>query len=201
MANIPNLLLAAGSSERMGQAKQLLPWQGKTLIEHQIEIRLKTGQPLFVVLGGHADKISQEIEKFPVTILINNDWIKGMGNSLAFGVKQIVHEFQDAEGILISLVDQPLVTSTHLKSMNHLFQIGHNQMIVSQSNSGWKGAPVLFDRYYFEELKQLDGNEGAKKIIQKYHDSVTSIVCNNLLDDIDTLEDYKRMMEKSMKKL
>ena len=52
MNNIPNLLLAAGASRRMGTPKQLLPWRGKTLIEHQIETLLKTDQEVYVVLGA-----------------------------------------------------------------------------------------------------------------------------------------------------
>lgn len=195
MPDIPHLLLAAGNSNRMGQPKQLLPWGAKTLIEHQIQIRLQTGQTVIVVLGGNADKIQPVIEKLPVKVVINTEWAKGMGNSLAFGVEKLSKEFAILDGVLISLIDQPLITTAHFEKMLSSFKTGTRQIIVSQAASGWRGAPVLFDHFYFEELRKLKGQEGAKVVIQKYNDSVITVECGNLLEDIDNPEAYQQLLK------
>lgn len=193
MVNVPHLLLAAGGSRRMGQPKQLLRWGNQTLIEHQIDIRLQTGQPVAVVLGAHSDHIFPVIEKLPVTIFVNNRWANGMGNSIAFGINMCRNSFS-MDGVLISLIDQPLVTRSHFEKMLGSFQPGGKQMIISQSASGWKGVPALFDRFYFDELQDLDGEDGARKIIRNHRENVKSIECDDQLDDIDTPEDYRQLL-------
>ncbi len=196
MVKIPHLLLSAGISRRMGQAKQLLPWGNKTLIEHQIQIRLQTGQEVIVVLGGHSEKILPVIENLPVTIIVNNDWADGMGNSVAYGINMLCNDFRISDGVLISLVDQPLVTTSHFEKMISSFQTGSRQIIVSESASGWIGVPVLFDKCYFKELKKLNGNEGARNIIQKHLNAVKAIECGNMLVDIDTPDMYRQLLNK-----
>ena len=185
----------------MGQPKQLLQWGNQTLIEHQIHIRLQTGQDVGVVLGAHADKILAFIEKLPVTVFINMEWQAGMGNSLAFGLKMLHQKFPEMEGVLISLLDQPLISISHLEELNNRFQTGNRQIIVSQSDSGWIGVPALFDRFYFEVLNELKGKEGAKEIIQKHRNSVIPIECGKSLEDIDTPESYRILLEKFRKQL
>ena len=117
MVNITHLLLAAGGSNRMGTPKQLLPWGNITLIEHQINTLLETGHNVVVVLGAYANDILPIIKKLPVTICINNNWENGMGASIAFGTEMISNKFHDASGVLISLIDQPLVTTLHFQKM------------------------------------------------------------------------------------
>ena len=196
MARVPHLLLAAGDSRRMGQPKQLLPWGNRTLIEHRINILLQTGQDVAVVLGGHCDRILPVIEKLPLGIFINKEWTRGMGSSLAYGIKMLQKKKLAVDGVLISLVDQPLVSITHFENMLALFQPGYNQIIISQSASGWKGVPVLFDAFYFDELKNLDGAEGARKIIQNHAYAVKSLECGDQLEDIDTPETYQKLLQK-----
>jgi molybdenum cofactor cytidylyltransferase len=193
MAKIPHLLLTAGDSHRMGQPKQLLLWGNKTLIEHQIQIRLQTGNEVIVVLGSHAKEILPVIENLPVTVLVNNEWAEGMGSTLAYGIKMLSKKFEMADGVLVSLVDQPLVTTSYLEKMLNSFQPGYRQIIVSSSDSGWKGVPVLFDRYYFEELKQINGKDGARKVINRHLKVVKYIDGGNLLEDIDTPDAYRQL--------
>jgi molybdenum cofactor cytidylyltransferase len=196
MAEIPVLLLAAGSSTRMGQAKQLLPWGNSTLIEHQISVLQKAGNTLNVVLGFNSDRIIPVIEKFHSNIFINHSWEKGMGESISLGISNIISMFPKAEGVLITLLDQPFVTDSYLKNMMETFQPGFRQILVSQSTSGWRGVPVVFDKCYFKELAKLSNDEGAKKIIQKYEDKVIILDGGEMLEDIDTPQSYKLMLNK-----
>lgn len=196
MTEIPFLLLAAGSSSRMGQAKQLLPWGNQTLIEHQIHILQKTGNPVVVVLGANAELIVPIIEKIGVTIIFNPNWETGMGSSVSAGITAITKNFPAAEGVFITLLDQPFVTADHLGEMLRNFSRGKQQIVVSKSDSGWMGVPALFDCFYFEELARLSGKEGAKTVIKQYTEKVIPLECGNILEDLDTPEKYEQLLKK-----
>lgn len=196
MANIPILLLAAGGSSRIGQPKQLLPWGNQTLIEHQIQTLLKTGNPVNVVLGSNSNLVIPVIEKFPVNVFINTDWESGMGSSISLGINQIIQKFPDANGVLITLLDQPLITTSYLQKMLDAFQPGFRQIIVSRSASGWTGVPVIFDKCFFKELSELKNDEGAKKIIKRHEENVILIEGGELLEDMDTWQTYQQLLSK-----
>ena len=96
------------------------------------------------------------------------------------------------DGVLVSLVDQPLISSSHYLKMRKAFEKGKNQIIASESNQGWKGVPILFDSSYFEQIKSLTGDIGAKSILQKNISYAKFIKSGDDLIDIDTPEFYKR---------
>ena len=196
MADIPIILLAAGGSSRMGKPKQLLPWNSQTLIEHQIQTLLKTGNPVNVVLGSHSNHIIPVIEKFKINIIINKNWEKGMGSSIAIGISGLTNKLPDAEGVLFTLLDQPLVTVEHLRKMLDVFQPGKQQIVVSVSDAGWKGVPALFDKCYFDELQSLDGEQGAKIVMKSHAQNVKQVECGNLLEDMDTPEKYQQLLDR-----
>jgi molybdenum cofactor cytidylyltransferase len=194
MAEIPILLLAAGASRRMGPAKQLLPWGKYTLIEHQVQTLLKTGQPVVVVLGHMREEIAPLMEPFPVLVLKNEQWDRGMGTSIAFGIRELEKEFPRAGGALIAQLDQPLITVFHFNKLLSSFQLDSQQIIVSRSPSGWEGVPVLFDRHYFKALQTLHGEAGARKIFRQYLRNVKSIESSDVLEDMDTPAAYQRFL-------
>ena len=196
MAEIPILLLAAGGSSRMGQPKQLLPWGHKTLIKHQIEILQDTGNPVNVVIGSNSDLVMPVIEKYPVNIFTNTEWKSGLGSSISLGIDHIIQKFPNAKGVLITLLDQPLITTAYIEKMLSAFLAGSQQVIVSQSVSGWTGVPVLFDECYFNELTELRNDEGAKKIIKRHEENLILLDGGELLDDIDTPETYQHLLNK-----
>jgi len=196
MDEIPILLLAAGSSSRMGQPKQLLPWGNQTLIEHQIQILLQTGNPVNVVLGSNSNLIIPVIEKYPVTIFINNSWDTGMGSSISLGIDQIIQKFPNANGVLITLLDQPLITTSYFEKMLGAFQPGSQQILISHSASGWTGVPVLFDQCYFKELTELGNDEGAKKIVKRHEENAILLDGGEIMEDMDTMESYLQLISK-----
>jgi molybdenum cofactor cytidylyltransferase len=196
MTEIPILLLAAGSSTRMGQPKQLLPWGNTTLIEYQIQTLNKTGNPVNVVLGSDSNLIIPVIENYKINIYINSNWESGMGSSVSMGISQIIRYFPKAEGVLITLLDQPLLTASYFEKILDTFQPGSQQIIVSHSTSGWRGVPVLFDQFYFKELSELKNDEGAKKIFQQYEKNVIVVDAGEILEDIDTPQAYELLLNK-----
>jgi molybdenum cofactor cytidylyltransferase len=196
MNEIPLLLLAAGGSSRMGQPKQLIPWAGAPLIEHQIRTLMKTGQQVNVVLGFNSDLIIPIIKNYPVNIFVNTAWESGMGSSVSFGILRIMQEYPKAEGVLITLLDQPLITSSYFRRMIDNWQPGSRKIAASQSPSGWTGAPVVFDKCYFSELTELRNDEGAKNMIRKYEKHVIIVQGGEFIEDMDTPESYQQLWNK-----
>jgi molybdenum cofactor cytidylyltransferase len=196
MTDVMILLLAAGSSTRMGQPKQLLAWGDASLIEHQILTLIKTGNPVSVVLGSNADLIIPVVEKYDVSIFINQNWEKGMGSSISYGTCQIIKNLPGSEGVLITLLDQPLITTSYIEKMLLSFRPGSQQIIASRTASGRTGVPVLFDKIYFKDLAELGNDEGAKKILQRYSENVISLEGGNLLEDIDTPQSYRLLLNR-----
>ena len=196
MAKIPILLLAAGSSSRMGQPKQLLPWGNQTLIEHQIHMLQQTGNSVNVVLGANSNLVIPIIEKYHINIFINPDWESGMGNSISFGISQIIKKFPEADGVLITLLDQPLITTSYIEKMVNAYQPDSQQIVVSHSPSGWIGVPVLFDKCYFKDLSELKNDEGAKKVIKRYEKKVILLEGGEIFEDMDTPETYQQLQNK-----
>ena len=193
MNNIPHLLLAAGTSKRMGEPKQLLRWGNKSLIQFQMDTIAPTSDQFYVTLGAYADLIEPLLKSSNAEVIRYEYWENGMGNSLAFSIQQILQSNRITDGVLISLIDQPLVKASHYLKMRAVFEKGKKQIIVSESDLGWLGVPVLFDAHYFEELQSLSGEEGAKKMIKKYSKNTTLVKAGKTLVDMDTPEMYRKL--------
>lgn len=193
--NIATLIMAAGSSSRMGEPKQLLKWKDTTLIETAISTVLELHcANIMVILGAHYHKIKPIIENYAVKTVYNKNWKKGLGNSIAFGVNHIKNNYQ-VEGVLVVLADQPLIHSTYLKGILDIFETDKNQIIATNYQNRKLGVPALFDKSYFQELSSIDGDKGAKSILEKYSDVVITTTLATNVFDIDTEEDYKKLKE------
>ncbi len=195
MSDIQLLLLAAGGSKRMKEPKQLLSWSGTTLIEHQIHNLMATGKILSVVVGAYSNRVIPLIDSLPVNIIKNDNWQYGMGSSISKGIQDIHRKHPKLDAVLISLIDQPLLTTQHFNKMFEVFKPGNDQIIVSNSKDSWAGAPVLFDKTYIQELIQLQGDEGAKKITNQYKSSVLAVDAGDVLIDMDTPEAYQQLKQ------
>lgn len=178
----------------MGTPKQLLPWAGGTLLGHAVtKAKEIANDTIMVVLGSHSEEINPTLANESVTVTVHNDWKKGLGTSIAWGVSQLVQRESQCDGILIMLADQPLITSDYLSSILSRFK-PEEQFIIATTYSDQKlGVPALFDRCYFEELMQLTGDKGAKEIMQKQKDKLVLLHAEAMLADIDTLDDYRSL--------
>ena len=190
--NIAVLILAAGSSSRMGTPKQLLPWKHKTLIEHVIQTSLKATTNVFAVLGANYESILNAIKDYPIQILKHKNWQDGLGSSIAFGVKHIKENFA---AVLVLLVDQPLINNAHITTLIEAYISKKSKIITTQYNKQKEGVPAIFDKLYFDELCKLNQDFGAKEIIDD--NETYSIEASNKILDIDTKSDYERLLEES----
>lgn len=192
--NIIVLLLAAGKSSRFGSPKQLLKWKNSNLLQHAIKTASDSNaSDVFLVLGANYDQIMEMIHTDSVEVIRNQSWEKGLGNSIAFGVNQILEKEIKVDGILLMLADQPLIDSDYLNSIIDTFEVGTNQIIASSYLNGKKGVPVLFDKCFFEQLSNIKGDKGAKALLDNYANKVISVDGGNNLLDIDTFDDYEKL--------
>jgi len=194
--NIAHIILAAGSSSRMGVPKQLLPWKNSSLIGCEIKKSLQLKElTTFVVLGANFEIIKKEIEHDPVEVLYNPNWRLGMGTSISVGIQHILKNNTLFGAVLITLVDQPFMDVIHLRSLISKYIENENKIIATKMKDRI-GVPAIFPNPYFEVLSDLKEDYGARHIIKKYKDHIISIDGKNKTDDIDTPEQYKALSKR-----
>jgi molybdenum cofactor cytidylyltransferase len=187
------LLLAAGASRRMGQPKALLPWGKIPLIQFQIEKFSALGLPLIVVLGAHQAAVEKTLRDQSVRKAINPRWVLGMGSSIALGIKYINHHMPQTKHVVICSVDQPLVTASYVQQLLEKLKTTSATIVNSRSADGWQGIPVGFDAIHFEELKRLDGDQGARAVVSQHPQTTLTCEAGKQLEDMDTPEAYKKV--------
>lgn len=186
------LILAAGSSSRLGQSKQLLQYQGQSLLQRTASIACAISQHVVVVLGSNFDNHAKEIANLSAYVVNNQDWQKGMGCSLKVGVKEILSRWPTTKAITVLVCDQPRLTEQHLKLLIEC-AANNAQAIACSSYGSTLGVPALFKKEMFTFLQQTGDNEGAKKLIQQHPEQVVSIPFDGGEIDIDTPEDLNKL--------
>jgi molybdenum cofactor cytidylyltransferase len=193
------ILLAAGSSSRMGQSKQQLPIYGKSLLAYSAEIAMKSDvAKVIVVLGSEEEAHRKILKDLSVDIVVNSKWQTGMGSSLKAGLKHIINNNPKTEAAIVMVCDQPLLTSDHINSLIQKYR-KTNALLVASSYSNTNGVPALFSHKLFDDILNLSDEHGAKKIIQQY--PVETIDLPEGTIDLDTPEDYKTFLQLRSKKM
>ena len=187
------IVLAAGSSSRLGRPKQLLVYKGKTLLEHSVDVALEARvRRVIVVLGANSDLVREVLKDKPVHITFNKDWNDGMASSIRRGITELQKIDPSSEAAILMVSDQPFVSAGLLKNILHA-QAHESKPIVASQYENTLGPPVLFARNYFPELLQLTGDMGARKVIQRHPDHVLTIPFSEGNIDIDTNADWERL--------
>ena len=191
-SKIAILILAAGGSSRMGSPKQLLKWKESNLLDHTISnAKQLKPEEIIVVLGANADMIKPEIKQEEVRIIINQDWENGLGSSISGGVNHIFNSRLDIDGLLIMLVDQPLLEYDHYLKLINAFSSGRKIIVATKYSDDNLGVPALFDKVYFKDLSSLNSDFGAKHLFKKFSENVISISNEHAAFDLDNFEQYE----------
>lgn len=186
------VILAAGSSSRMGTPKQLLEIEGRPLIVRAVEAALASpAWPVVVVLGAHAEKIRPALARLPVLIAENPAWSEGMAASIRTGITTLGQFSRTLDGALLALCDQPAF-STDVITQLAAAQTRSGRGIVAARYSGRNGAPALFLRNHFPTLAGLTGEEGARALLNGNPTEVAPVDLPELAVDLDTPEDFAR---------
>jgi len=187
------IILAAGASKRFGQPKQLLDWHSEPFIRVVAQTALNAGlSPVIVVTGAKADEVESVIKDLPITIVRNEKWQSGQASSIQAGIKSLSNETGAA---IFLLADQPQIGIEIIQALiehhtTDLYPIVAPLVIMEQ-----RANPVLFDRVTFPDLLKLEGDVGGRALFSKYPVEYMPWHDDQLMLDVDTPEDYRRLME------
>lgn len=191
------MILAAGQSKRLGSSKQLLLYEGQNLINRLIGIlKRASSYPITVVLGANADSIKKAIIDQDVDIVVNENWEEGMASSIRTGLVSATQSNPLLDGIMILVCDQPFLSEESIRSLLEL-QKNSGLPIAACYYSNSIGTPALFHKSVFPELLTLKGDTGAKLIIRNRESEVAKLHFDKGVIDIDTLEDYNKLISGS----
>lgn len=186
------LVLAAGSSRRMGRPKQLLPVDGQPLLG-LVTSRVSASRldEVVVVLGGNAAEIEVAVHLGRARVVLNPDHALGMSTSLKAGIAALG---SDVERVAIVLGDQPDVSAELIDTLLDLHETS-GLAAAALSIDGLLHPPVVLDRRLWPELASLEGDVGCRAVIRGRPEMVASLVYEGRTGhpvDIDTPEDYRR---------
>ena len=182
-------ILAAGQASRFGSNKLLQRWRGRPLLSYVLDAATRTcPQQVFVVTGADANTIAPVCAEFAVETVFNSDHLDGIGSSIAAAARACEGS---ADGMLLLLGDQPLVTETHLRELIELWGADPRRICASRY-SDTLGPPVLFGGAYFARLVELRNDNGAKDLMTD-NDHVAAVDFPPASIDIDRLDDIAEL--------
>lgn len=184
------IVLAAGASSRMKTPKQLLDFEGETLLRRAVSAAVESiCEPVVVVLGANYEKTSAEIEDLPVEICFNERWENGLSSSIKTGIERLLKIEPEISAAVFTLADQPLVNGNHINLLVEKFHRSKNSIIAAEYNET-VGVPAVFARKFFDDFFELSGDTGAKIIMEKRRESLETIELPEAAFDIDTERDF-----------
>jgi len=192
---VPCIILAAGSSLRMGEDKLGLIYNGKTILEHVLENVVKAGIKDIIIVTKPDHNWAWLPGKYKCRIVENPLYQTGMASSLKTGLRAVGPH---AQGALFALADQPKVTPDIYKLMVMNFQ-ENLKLITCPVFKGERGNPTLFDRRTWPDLMQLNGDQGGRQLINKLAPENIDFIETDLsviIEDIDTISDYEALLDK-----
>lgn len=169
---LATVILSGGASRRMGSPKALLPYQGRTFLEHLLEV---TAQPKLgvrrVVLGADAASIGEAVKLKADEAVINEDWGKGQLSSIQAAVRSLP---ANTDGILLCLIDHPLVSGRLVRDLvDHFYNCG--RPIVLPVYQGRRGHPVIFSSRLYQELLDAPLETGARAVVWAHNHEISEL--------------------------
>jgi molybdenum cofactor cytidylyltransferase len=186
------VVLAAGTSTRMGSVKQLLRLEGRPLLQHVLDnVRASEVAEIVLVLGYSAEAIAREVDMANIRVVINESFQQGMGTSLKAGLASLGPH---AKAALIVLADQPFVQPATLNQLIGEYQRSKAQILIP-THRGFRGNPVLLDRSVFPEVMGLGGDVGCRAIFGDHLEGILKVPVDDvgILLDIDRQADFEAL--------
>lgn len=185
-ASRPALVLAAGSSSRMGRAKGLLSWGELTLLDRAVEQARTLSSEVWVVAGCYYPLLRYRSRRQPTRWVFNPDWRKGLSSSLKTGLAALPAR---ATGVYILLADQPLIPSSGLMQLRRAAE-RYTKSPVATDYGGRPGVPAYLPRALWAQLSDLQGDRGAAGVLAAAGAARITLPGAEL--DVDTLGDWRK---------
>jgi len=193
--HVDALILAAGPSTRFGSPKQLHPWGSSTLLQHVIELVTETGvDATWVVIGASAELILDAVDFGEAGIIENPEWEEGIASSIRVGLDAIARA-GDADAALVVLGDQPTLDPDVVRSLLDRYEATGAAAVVPKYRYQ-RGNPVLIDRAVWSRVMSLEGDQGARTLLQAHPEWVEEVwFSSSMPPDIDTEQDLAELRQ------
>ena len=191
---ISGIVLAAGTSSRLGQPKQLMELGGRPALQHVLDAASAAGlDELVVVLGHRAEDVAAALSlPAGARTVLNPDYATGQASSMRTG---LAAASPSSVAAVLLLGDQPAMRPDDIRAVTDAYRSGAGP-IVQGSYRGVPGHPVLFDRTVWPDLLAVRGDRGARDLIKNHPDWVVHVDFDaEVPADLDTMEDYERLKE------
>jgi molybdenum cofactor cytidylyltransferase len=192
---ICGVLLAAGGARRFKSQKLVAPYRGQPLVRHAASALRAATEEMIVVVGHHGEAVRQALAGLDVRCVENAAWALGLSTSIRCGVEAVRNE---CDAVVIGVGDQPGVDADDVRRVIDRWHES-GRPIVSARFRGQRGHPVLFARSVFPELLGLEGDAGARLLIERSAERVSYVdLDREMPPDVDTveqLEDLSRLPE------
>lgn len=177
------LIPAAGSSERLGEAKQLVSYKGKALIQHAVNTASSIDpHEIFVITGANARAIENTVSDPRINWLHNPQWPAGMGGSIAMGAARISPE---STGLMILLCDQWRIRTEDLQALVETWYCDPQRIVVAEADGHYM-PPAIFPSSCFIQLQGLEGKHGARSLFTEHTELLIPVPMKNAAFDLDT---------------
>jgi len=188
--NLVAVILAAGEARRFGSTKQLAQFEDSTLVARAVRVAESLcGERTVLVLGKDWQAVAAACQPLQGFMTVNPEFTRGMASSIQCGVRSVPGQ---TDGILLMLADQPLITADHLTLLARTWHKKPDSIVASQY-AGVAGPPVIFPRNDFAKLLELEGDRGAKSVLEENENRLLTIKFENAAIDIDRPEDLARL--------
>jgi molybdenum cofactor cytidylyltransferase len=192
-SNVAVIVLAAGSSTRLGQPKQVLRLSGRPLLERTLDVARSTMLThRILVVGGFADDVLALVDTATFEIIYNPDYQTGQASSLRAGIAALP---DSVDGVVVLLGDQPLVQPWLVDDLATNFDPAQSVAVRPRYEDG-PGNPILLGRSLFPELLQIEGDVGARGVLQRHRDRIMERdwTTQRAPRDVDSMDDYAALL-------
>ena len=192
-ASLHVLVLAAGASSRLGQAKQMVSLGGRPALHVTVATAVAVaGHAVTVVLGAHAKMLTHLLAHSPASVIVNRHWQEGLGASIRFGMSSLPPA---CSAVLLLLGDQVVVSPGDLRRLINGWR-DQEETIAAATYDGHVGVPAIFPRLCFGELSELRGDVGARQILERHSYRLVRVPMPNAAIDLDTPADMAALTQR-----